>query len=462
MAKFFSNDDLREPIRISIVEDDPVFVKMLERSFSQQPEYRITSFSSGEAFLKKLDENPHIVIVDYNLPDQNGLELIDKIQKHSEYIFTILVSGQNDVEVVVKAFKQGATDYVVKNENCLPVINNTIKNLSAQLVLKREVEFLRSSLDREKYTEIIGNSPPILKMLKLIQKAEKSEILVLLTGESGSGKELAARAVHFNGPRSRKPFIPVNMGAIPKDLIESELFGHEKGAFTGAIARRIGKFEEANGGTLFLDEIGDMDLSLQVKLLRILEDRQLVRIGSNNIIRLDIRIVVATNKDLHKEMLAGTFREELFYRLQGLLINMPTLRERHEDIPILVDHFIKEFAKRNQNKSITLSKAASKKLLNYSWPGNVRELKSVIERASLLSENGEILPDDIVLSSIAAQKSAKDGQTLEEYKLQIIGDHLNRFEQNVDLVAQKLNIGKATVYRALKKMEANTDQCPEM
>jgi len=264
-----SSDDQQwihnDSIKISIVEDDPVFLKMLVQTLEKTSNLELTQFNMVKDFMKSLHENPDIVIIDYNLPDANGIELIDKITGYNENIKTIVVSGQKDVEVVVKVYKSGADAYIVKNENCLPEIENSIKNLSSNVLLRKEVEMLKSEiLDRKKYDRILGNSPPILKVLRLIEKAENSNILVLITGASGTGKELVSKAIHFNSPRKKKPFVPVNMAAIPKDLIESELFGHEKGAFTGAIARRIGKFEEANGGTLFLDEIGEMDLSASV------------------------------------------------------------------------------------------------------------------------------------------------------------------------------------------------------
>ncbi len=453
MSNLFA--DSVTPIRIFIVEDDPVFLKLLERTLVQNKQYQLYNYGKGKDMLNDLDKEPDILIVDYNLPDINGLELLKKVKQKHPHLMSIVISGQSDVEVVVQVFKEGANDYVVKNENCLPVIQNTIKNLSAQVALRKEVEFLRSEvLDRDKYTEIIGNSPELLKSLKLIQKAERSDILVLITGESGTGKELAARAIHNNSDRKGKPFMPVNMGAIPKDLIESELFGHEKGAFTGAIARRIGKFEEANGGTLFLDEIGDMDISLQVKLLRILEDQQLIRVGSNNSIHLDLRIVVATNKDLYKAVKAGEFREELFYRLQGLLIQLPSLRERKEDILLLSNVFLKAFTERNQIQVQELSKGAAKILLGHNWPGNVRELKSVIERACLLAENGQITEEEIELSTASkVQDTSSVEPSLEDHKHRIILDYLNQYDQNVELVAKKLDIGKATIYRALKKID---------
>ncbi|MFM9051713.1 MAG: sigma-54 interaction domain-containing protein, partial [Bacteroidota bacterium] len=221
-------------------------------------------------------------------------------------------------------------------------------------------------------------------------------IMVLVTGQSGTGKELVAKAIHYNSPRARKPFVTVNMGAIPSDLIESELFGHEKGAFTDARERRIGKFEEANGGTIFLDEIGEMDLHLQTKLLRVLQEKEVTRIGSNKTIRLDFRVVAATNKNLANEVRAGKFREDLYYRLQGFLIHLPPLYERGDDVILLCKKFLTEFCNENRMSPISISREATRKLMEYKWPGNVRELKAVIERAAIMSENNEILVDDLI------------------------------------------------------------------
>jgi len=251
-------------------------------------------------------------------------------------------------------------------------------------------------IDRNKYNNILGNSSPVLKVLRLIQKVEKSNIMVLVTGQSGTGKELVARAIHYNSQRARKPFVTVNMGAIPEDLIESELFGHEKGAFTDARDRRIGKFEEANEGTIFLDEIGEMDLMMQTKLLRVLQEKEVTRIGSNKSIKLDVRVIAATNKNLVQEVKEGRFREDLFYRLQGFLIHLPTLLERGDDVVLLSKNFLSDFCKENRMPNIQLSKEATKFLMDYGWPGNVRELKAVIERAAIMSENNTILPEDLV------------------------------------------------------------------
>jgi DNA-binding NtrC family response regulator len=301
---------------------------------------------------------------------------------------------------------------------------------------------------------IIGNSSQIKKVFENIERAVKTLITVSITGETGSGKELVAKAIHYNSKRKNKPFIAVNVAAIPKDLIESELFGHEKGAFTGAVQRRIGKFEEAEGGTLFLDEIGEMDISVQAKLLRVLQEKELTRIGSNQVQKLDVRIVVATHRNLQDEVRAKLFREDLYYRLLGLPIHLPPLRERGQDIILIGKHFLDQFAKENQMPKMKIGDDAQKKLLGYSFPGNVRELKAIIELAAVLGDGKELRADDISFNSqIHADNFMQKEMTLQEYTYHIIRNYLKKYDDNVLEVARRLDIGKSSIYRYLKEME---------
>lgn len=386
-------------IRIFSVEDDKVYSKVLKFALEKAGNYDVTCFQSGEEFFKNLHLNPDIVTVDYNLPGMSGLEIIEKIRHYNEDIAAIVVSGQEDVRVAVEAYKCGAKYYVVKEENAFTELALCIENLTAHINLKKEVEHLREQvIDRHRYDTIIGESNAVLKVLKLIQKTEKSNILALITGESGTGKEVIARAIHYNSPRKKKPFVAVNVAAIPEDLIESELFGHEKGAFTGASSRRIGKFEEANGGTILLDEIGEMDVNLQTKLLRVLQEKTVSRIGSNKEIRLDVRVLAATNKHLAHQVRDGKFREDLYYRLQGFLIHLPPLRERENDAILLAKHFLKETFLRNNLQEKTFSRGAIEAIQNHDWPGNIRELKSFVERAALMSEESQITVEDLIFS----------------------------------------------------------------
>jgi two-component system response regulator AtoC len=390
-------------IKLFLIEDEFVFARVIQSSLAQQiPDLNIIHYSTAQECLDNLGQHPDIISVDYNLPDMNGLELMKKIKNLDESIPIIVMSGQEELEIVVAAYKSGAHDYIIKKDNSIVDLTNSVKNILSTLYFKKEYEKLREQIiDRNKYSRIIGNSPAILQTLKWIQKVENTNMTVLITGESGTGKELVAKALHYNSSRKKNPFVTVNMGAIPEELIESELFGHEKGAFTDASGKRIGKFEEANTGTIFLDEIGEMKLDLQTRLLRVLEAKEVTRIGSNKSMKLDIRIIAATNKDLALEVKEGRFRQDLFYRLQGFLIQLPTLNKRGDDVILLAKHFLKEFCTNNQMGQLVLTKEAIKVLVDYQWPGNIRELKAVIERSALIAEDSQIKAEDILFSSPA-------------------------------------------------------------
>lgn len=386
--------------KIFIIEDDAMIATLMKQTLSKTPEHEIFHFNSGEECLENLHQKPDIISIDYNLPGMNGHDLMEKIKAFDQSIMVIIVSGQESLEVVVSTYKKGAHDYIMKNDNLFVNLENSIKNLNMNVALRKEVEYLKDQIiDRNRYSNILGSSNSTLRILRLIQKVEKSNIMVLVTGQSGTGKELVAKALHYNSPRSRKPFVIVNMGAIPEELIESELFGHEKGAFTDARDRRIGKFEEASEGTIFLDEIGEMNMNLQTKLLRVLQEKEITRIGSNKTIKLDFRMIAATNRNLAQEVKDGKFRQDLFYRLQGFLIHLPPLKERGDDIILLAKSFLSDFCKSNKMEQITIAKDAMKYMLEYEWPGNVRELKAVIERGALLAENNVIQMEDLTFVS---------------------------------------------------------------
>ncbi len=384
-------------IKIFIVDDDQFLGNLIKKAIEKLDNVEVTHFLSPEECVNNLHLNPDIISIDYLMPGMNGLELMEKVKNYNDGIQCVIVSGQDKLDVVVDTYKKGAQDYIIKNENAIINLEHSIRNLCKNVNLKKENENLKDQIiDRNRYNNILGNSSAVLKTLKLVQKVEKSNIMVLVTGQSGTGKELVSRAIHYNSPRARKPFVTVNMGAIPEDLIESELFGHEKGAFTDARDRRIGKFEEANEGTIFLDEIGEMDSILQTKLLRVLQEKEVTRIGSNKAIKLDVRVIAATNRNLAQEVKEGRFREDLFYRLQGFLIHLPPLFERGDDVVLLSKSFLNDFCKENRIQPVTISKEAVKSMLDYRWPGNVRELKAVIERAAILAENGTITTEDLV------------------------------------------------------------------
>jgi DNA-binding NtrC family response regulator len=398
-----------------------------------------------------------VITLDYSLPDMPGEKVLQSIREYDPNISVIIVSAQEKIGTAVELLKGGAFDYISKaEEDAKDRILNSIKNALNKTSLIREIDRLKQeiSVKYEFEKSIIGTSPAIRKVFEFLEKAVKTQITVSITGETGTGKELVAKAIHFNSKRRNKPYVAVNITAIPKDLIESELFGHEKGSFTGAMNRRIGKFEEAEGGTIFLDEIGEMDLSLQSKLLRVLQEKELTRIGSNQVIKLDVRVIVATHRNLHEEVKAGRFREDLFYRLLGLPIHLPPLRDRGQDILLLAKFFLDQFAKENDMRKFKLGQEAQNKLLNYHYPGNVRELKSVVELAAVMAEENEIQAKDITFNTILDKESFMlKEMTLQEYTYRIIRSYLNKYDNNVVEVAKKLDIGKSSIYRYLKEME---------
>ncbi len=445
-----------EAFKIFVVEDDEWYSRLLMHNLSLNPDYEIQCFSDGESCLKALHLQPDVVTLDYRLPDMKGLEVLKQIKSNNTDIQVILISEQEDIEVVVDLLKHGAYDYLVKSKDIRERLLNTVNNIRKERQLKDEIKSLRREV-KKKYSyqnTIVGNSEATQKIYNLIEKATRTNVTVSISGETGTGKELVAKAIHYNSTRAKQAFVAVNMAAIPKELIESELFGHEKGAFTGAGTRRIGKFEEAHGGTLFLDEIAEMDVSLQAKLLRALQEKEIVRIGSNKAVKIDCRIIIATNKNLLEEVKRGNFRQDLYYRFYGLPIELPPLRERGNDIILLAKTFIQNFCSENGMENKILSAKASKKLLAYPFPGNVRELKSVIELAVTLADGDEIKASHILLDNPADLEDLfAENMTLREYNLKLVKKLLEKYDNKPKVVAAKLDIGVATIYRMLKEEE---------
>ena len=321
-----------QSFKVFIVEDDMWYGSMLEHYLSLNPEYEVKRFESPGDFFAHLHEVPDVVTLDYSLPDSDGTEVLRKIKEFNPDIRVIIISGQEDVATAINLLKNGAFDYIVKDDDTKDRLWNSILHLREISNLKQEVESLKKQVGRKyDFSQIIiGNSEPMEKVFALIEKASKTNITVSITGETGSGKELVAKAIHYNSERHKLPFVAVNVAAIPKELLESELFGHEKGSFTGAVTRRIGKFEEADKGTLFLDEIGELDINLQAKLLRVLQEREITRIGANAVLPINVRIIVATHKNLLEEVKNKTFREDLYYRLIGLPITASAIAGKRE------------------------------------------------------------------------------------------------------------------------------------
>jgi len=451
-----------EALKIFVVEDDPTYAKFLKYVLELNPDIELHFFDTGKGCIEHLHLNPSIILLDYSLPDTTGEKVLNETKSHDPNILIIIVSAQEKIGTAVNLLKSGAYDYIIKNEETKDLLLNAIKNARKNVFLIKEINYLKRELS-VKYEfdkSIIGNSKAIRKIFALLEKAVKTNIIVSITGETGTGKELVAKAIHYNSTRNRQPFVTVNIAAIPSELIESELFGHEKGAFTGAISRRFGKFETAQGGTIFLDEIGEMDMNLQAKLLRVIQERELSRVGGNDIIKLDVRIIVATNKNLAEEVKEGNFREDLYYRLLGLPIVLPPLRDRDHDVILISKFFLIQFCQENNLGKMILTREAQEKLLNYPFPGNVRELKSVIELAAVMSNNNEIQTDDINFNNLSINNTLMQKElTLKQYNMEIIRHLLNKYENNVHKVAEKLSIGKSSIYRYLKEMEeGNNDR----
>jgi len=446
---------------IFIVEDDPWYGEILEYNLSLNPNYHVTRFTSGKDCLDALHKNPDLITVDYALPDINGTTLLKQIKTTCPDMPVIVISGQKDISTAVELLKQGATDYLVKNDNTKDLLWNAILRIRENQRLKKEVESLRQELGiRYDFEKVIkGNSPALKTVFGLMEKAAKTNINVSITGETGTGKELVAKAIHYNSARKAKPFVALNMAAIPAELLESELFGYEKGAFTGATARKTGKFEKANKGTLFLDEIGELDQALQSKLLRVLQERELTRLGGHEKIKLDVRLIVATHKNLSEQVKKGDFREDFYYRIMGMPITLPPLRARGNDIIILAKLFLDNFCKENKLPLKSLSTGAKNKLLNYSFPGNVRELKAIMDLAAVMCDEREIGDEHISYSILEDNDFLIGGdQTLKDYNIRIITHYLKKYNNNIVRVAEKLAIGKSTIYKMIHDKEINLAQ----
>lgn len=450
-----TSSKIKTQYKIFVVEDNTLYAQILKKQLTDDG-YLVKVFHNGRDFMASLDEKPDVVTLDYTLPDMTGYDVLKKIQKRMPGTNVIIISAQENINTAIDLMKNGAYDYIMKAPDTREKLSNIIKNIKETDQLRTENLILKDAV-KEKFNFrnlIKGNSREIDHIFELMDKAVQTQISVSISGATGTGKELVAKGIHFNSKRSNKPFIAVNVSAIPDGLIESELFGHEKGAFTGADGRKIGKFEQANGGTLFLDEIADLDIGLQAKLLRVIQERELVRLGGSETIPLDVRIITATHKNLANLITEGKFRKDLYYRLLGLPIELPPLKDRGNDIILLAKHFVDEFCRENEMGAKEISEEARKMLLSYHFPGNIRELKAVMELACVMT-NREVIKashlnlniDNNVQNLLATEK------TIEEYNQEIIKHFLNKYNHNVRLVATKLGVGKSTIYRMLQNKE---------
>lgn len=440
-------------VTIFVVEDSPLYRRMITYIMEFNPEHKVHVFQTGEDCIRNLHLNPTIVSLDYHLPDIKGGEVLKRIKEYDPDISVIMVSNQNDVYTAISLLRDGASDYICKDENTKERLLSSIAFLKNQekASVKRKK---RDAAKKNRLAEIIGVSEAVNDVRLMIEKAVSAPITVSINGETGAGKEVVAKSIHFQSPKSEKPFIAVNVSAIPKDLLESELFGHEKGAFTGASNTKKGFFELAEDGTLFLDEIGEMEISMQAKLLRALQEREFFRVGGEKSINFNARVIVATHRNLKEEIDKGNFREDLYYRLLGLPIKIAPLRERREDILLLARHFLEEFIEKHNLPSIKIAHNAEKRIAEYDYPGNVRELKAVVELAAVLCSNDEIKVENLRFDGASKPKNLTDGEmTMDQFKKAIVDNYLQRYNKNIDVVAQKLQISRATIYRMLKEKE---------
>ncbi|MDE3137850.1 MAG: sigma-54-dependent Fis family transcriptional regulator [Acidobacteriota bacterium] len=445
---------------ILIVDDEPGIRSSLG-SILREEGYNVEAVASGEECVDAV-RNGHfdLVLLDVWLPKMDGLATIERLLELDSTPMVIMISGHASIETAVRATKLGAFDFIEKPlalEKTMLAVKNALENLR----LEEENRRLRAELERSYH--ILGDSVPMKALRQLIALTAPTNSRVLIYGESGTGKELVARALHAQSPRSSRAFVEVNCAAIPEELIESELFGHSKGSFTGATENKVGKFQKADGGTLFLDEVGDMSLKTQAKVLRVLEEQRFEPVGSNEPVRVDVRVIAATNKRLEEEISRGTFREDLFYRLNVIPVSVPPLRERTEDIPILAAHFLEEYSAAYGRRPKELSPAAVSVLLRYPWPGNVRELKNVIERLVIMSPQETIEPHHLPpeLFRGAPKEPQSVAATLQEarsaYEREFILRKLEENQWNMTRTAAALGLERSHLYRKMKTLGISAD-----
>jgi len=442
---------------ILAVDDDEKMLEMLHKVLGEHS-CRVSVRTSAVTALKLLDEDPaDVVLCDIRMPGMDGMALLERIKKHAPDTIVILMTAFGSIDSAVEAMKRGATDYVTKPfkiEQVLVVLEKAIE----QRRLHRELESLRDEVEhRYRFGNIIGKSKQMQAVFELIRRVAHVRSTVLVMGRSGTGKELVAKAIHYNGARKDKPFVAINCAAIPEMLLESELFGHVKGAFTGATGSKPGLFEEADGGTLLLDEIGELPPAMQAKLLRTLQERTIRRVGATRSVEVDVRLIAATNQPLDERVRNGVFRKDLFYRLNVISIELPPLIKHPEDIPLLAQHFLEKYAGEHGRRVPELSAEALKVLLNYEWPGNVRELENTIERALALNISGVIRPEDLPamqhLDAAHLLRSGNaDNMSLRELEDRYILEVLERTRGNQVKAAQILGIDRKTLYRKLKTL----------
>ena len=443
---------------ILVVDDERNTCDALEMILRRDGHSVLTAPSGNEALALLEEHEVDLILSDMKMPQMDGLELLRHIKSRYPGLVVVMMSGHHDVTAAVEAMKEGAFDYLVKPFNRDDVLRALQKALTLRALMVENLALKRQVQDRFARAQVIGSSLSWRRVCEMVEQVAPSRATVLLTGESGTGKELIAGLLHHLSPRTERPFITLNTAALPATLLEAELFGHEKGAFTGAQHRKPGRFELADEGTLFLDEIGDMPLEVQVKLLRVLQDGTFERLGGTRTLRVDVRVVAASNKDLDQEVEAGRFRTDLYYRLNVITLHLPPLRDRREDIPLLVAHFLRKYAQQNHKEVTAIQQQALQCLQTYDWPGNVRELENIIERAVVLAQASTIGMTELPVHLQEKEPEIVHGEhfvlpaeaTLAEIERAAIAQALQRNAGNRQAAARALNIGVATLYRKLK------------
>ncbi len=455
---------MKHKFTVLVVDDEEPILRVMQANLEREG-FIVKTATDGQAALGILQsDSVDTIIADYLMPQMNGLELLHRMREMGVDIPMIIVTAYGTIEQAVQAMKMGAFNYLTKPINYDELISIVHKAVE-QRALTMEVQRLRQEITSQYgFDQIVGQNEKMQQIFALIQDVAETDATVLIRGETGTGKELIARALHFNSSRKNQPFVRVNCPAITETLLESELFGHEKGAFTGAIKTRIGRFEQADGGTIFLDEVGDLPLSLQSKLLRVLQEKEFERVGGNRTIKVDVRIISATNKDLEAEVRAGKFREDLFYRLNVVPIYIPPLRERLDDIPLLAEHFLQKYRQRFNKPIEAISPEGMALLMDYHWPGNVRQLENVLERAIILEKDTvlqketlarclEKRADNVYAFPINARKPLKvlKEQLVENFEKEYIITLLREFNGNISAAARAADIHYKNFYEKMKK-----------
>lgn len=447
--------------QILVVDDERHTLNALSLILRREGHAVLAATSAKEALAHLQEQDVEIILSDVKMPEMDGLALLRQVKSDYAGIVVVMMSGHQDITAAVEAMKEGAFDYLIKPFGKDEVLRTVQKALTLRALLVENLTLKRQVFDRFARAQVIGSSPAWRKICEMVEQVAPARATVLITGESGTGKELIASLVHRLSPRAERPLITLNAAALPATLLEAELFGYEKGAFTGAQQRKPGRFELADGGTLFLDEISDMPMEVQVKLLRVLQDGTFERLGGTRTLQVDVRLVAATNKDLAQEVEAQRFRLDLYYRLNVITLQLPPLRERREDIPLLVAHFLRKYAEQNHKEVTAIQQQALQCLQAYHWPGNVRELENVIERAVVLAQGPTVgsaeLPDHLQEQEPALPSHDQSGPplngTLADIERAAIAHALQQSGGNRQAAARALNIGVATLYRKLKEYQ---------